>query len=139
MEPNEVTMNIRYESDMKFRGENTSGHTIPVEPCACQGGSGNSPDPFDYLLVSLGSCTGMKVVRSLSERGARVESLRISIAGKRRAQPPAVLENLHVTFSLAGKLDKTMADDVICDAMTHCPVAVMMSKATTVTWEYRNA
>ena len=135
MDHNSISINVMYDNDMKFIGKNHSGHSIVVEPCAGLGGSGNSPDPMDYLLVALGSCTGMKVLRGLSKRGARADSLEISITGNQREIPPTILEKLHVTFSLGGKLDKTMADDVIHEAMTNCPVALLMSKATTVTWE----
>jgi putative redox protein len=133
-----VLINVSYENGMKFNAVNGDNQAIPVEPSPCLGGSGNSPNPIDYLLAALGSCTGIKVLLDLTERGARPDSLNIAIAGKRREQPPTIFEHLHLTFSLAGNLDRTVVGDAIHETMTlTCPVAVMMGKATEVTWEYR--
>jgi putative redox protein len=133
-----VLMNVTYDRGMKFLAENCEGQIIPIEPCPCLGGSGKNPNPIDYLLASLGSCAGIKVLLDLTERGARPASLRVSIAGTRREQLPTVFENLHLTFYLDGDLDGKVVTDAIHETMTlMCPVAVMMGRATTVTWEQR--
>jgi putative redox protein len=123
---------------MKFNAVTCDNHTIPVEPSPCMGGSGENPNPIDYLLAALGSCAGIKVLMDLSARNSRPDSMRIAIAGKRHESPPAVFENLHVRFFLTGGLDEEMVKDAIHETMTlNCPVAVMMGKATNLTWDFR--
>ena len=101
-------------------------------------GAGTTPNPIDYLLASLGSCTGIKVLLELTERGARPDSLRVTIFGTRREKPPAVFERLHLMFYLTGILDDRVVAHAIHETMTvMCPVAVMMGKAVEVTWEQR--
>jgi putative redox protein len=138
MNQNPVLMNITYENGLKFNAENTAGLTIPVEPGVILGGSGKTPNPIDYLLAALGSCTGIKVLLALGEHGARPDSLKVTIAGTRREVPPAVFENLHLTFFLTGDLEEGVVAGAIHETMTlMCPVAVMMGKATVVTWDHR--
>jgi len=131
-------MNVSYESGMKFNAVNCEGQIIVVEPCPCLGGSGNHPNPIDYLLASLGSCTGIKLLMDLSARGSRPDSLRITIEGCRRELPPAVFENLHVTFFLTGDLvEKTVAGAIHETMSLNCPVAVMIGRATELTWDFQ--
>lgn len=140
MTPNSVMMNVTYDNDLKFIAENSQGHRIPIEPGVALGGSGKNPNPIDYLLASLGSCAGIKVLLDLTERGARPDSLKVTIAGTRRETPPAIFENLHLTFFLSGTLDEQMVAAAIHETMTlMCPVAVMMGRAAEVTWEHRIA
>lgn len=135
-----VLMNISHVSGMKFNADNEEGQVIPVEPCPCFGGSGNNPNPIDYLLAALGSCTGIKVMLDLIEHDTRPDSLRVTSTGSRRETPPTVFENLHLTFFLTGKLDDKTVSAAIHETMTlMCPVAVMMGRAAEVTWEHRIA
>lgn len=133
-----VMMNIAYESGMKFNATNCEGQTIAVEPSPCLGGSGEDPTPIDYLVASLGSCTGIKALMDLTPRGSRPDSLRITIEGNRRDLPPAIFENLHVTFFLTGDLDEKTVAHAIHETMTlNCPVAVMIGMATKLTWDFQ--
>jgi len=131
-------MNVSYETGMKFIAENHAGQKIPVEPGPALGGSGRTPNPIDYLLASLGSCAGIKVLLDLEHRGARPDSLNVTIAGTRRETPPLVFEKLHLTFVLTGPVDHAIVEEAIHDTMTlNCPVAVMLGKAVELTWEHR--
>ena len=140
MNQNAVLMNVTCERNLKFIAENTAGQTIPVEPGVVLVGSGKTPNPIDYLLASLGGCAGIKVLLDLNEKGTRPDSLRVAISGTRREAPPGIFEFLHLTFYLAGKLDENVVGEAIHETMTlMCPVAVMMGRATEVTWEHRIA
>ncbi|MFA6226661.1 MAG: OsmC family protein [Methanoregula sp.] len=135
-----ILMNVSYESGIKFIAENGAGQKISVEPGLVLGGSGKPPNPIDYLLASLGSCAGIKVLLDLVESNAKPDSLKVTITGTRRETPPAVFEKLHLTFFLTGILDdRTVAAAIHETMILMCPVAVMMGKATEVTWEHRIA
>jgi len=131
-------MNIIYEGGMKFHAVTMERRSIAIEPSPSLGGSGDNPNPIDYLLAALGSCAGIKALMDLTAQGQKPDLLRITITGKRRDLPPLVFENLHVTFHLPGGLDEAVVACALRETMTlHCPVAVMMGKATTLTWDYR--
>ena len=133
-----VKMNVIYDSGMKFHAMTCEGHDFSVEPSPCLGGSGQNPNPIDYLTGALGSCTGIKLLMDLATADTRPDSLKIQIEGNRRELPPTIFEDLHVTFILEGKLDETIVAKSIQEVMTlSCPVAVMMGKATRLTWDYR--
>jgi putative redox protein len=131
-------MNVSYISDLKFIAENGAGQKIPVEPSVILGGSGKTPNPIDYLLASIGSCAGIKVLLDLSEKNIKPDSLKVTLSGTRRETPPAIFEKIHLPFILAGKIDERVVAEAIHEAMTlTCPVAVMMGRASEITWDYR--
>lgn len=136
MDHNFVEMNVLYDHDMRFIGETNDGHRFGIEPCKCLGGSGNSASPFDYLLGSLGACTGLRVLLDITEKGVKPDSLRVSIKGIRRENPPTIIEKMHLTYYLSGDLDEQTVKNAINEAMTRmCPVAAMIGKASELTWE----
>ncbi|WP_158303657.1 OsmC family protein [Methanosphaerula palustris] len=138
MKPTSVVMNITYEGDLKFLAENSAGQIIPIEPGLVLGGSGTTPTPIDYLLASLGSCAGIKVLLDLQGNRVWPDSLRVTITGTRKETPPTVFERLHLTFIITGTLNDRIVADAIQETMTlMCPVAVMIGRAAEVTWEYR--
>jgi putative redox protein len=131
------TMIVTHESGMKFRAVTCGGQVFSAEPSPGLGGSGQNPNPIDYLTGALGSCTGIKLLMGLEAANLRPDSLRITIEGKRRELPPAIFLNLHLTFFLEGELDEKIVAQSVHDVMTiSCPVAVMLGKATTLTWDF---
>jgi len=135
-----LMMRISHNGDLQFVAENPAGLIIPVEPGLMLGGSGTIPNPIDYLLAALGSCAGIKVLIKLKENGIMPDSLMVLITGTRRAIPPAVFEELHLTFHFTGTIEKKTVAEAINETMTlMCPVAVMIGRAVDITWEYRIA
>ena len=132
-----VIMNVQYENGKIFKNISCEGHIFSVEPSPSLGGSGQYPNPIDYMTGALGSCSGIKLLMDLEAENNFPDSLKISIIGKRRETPPAVFENLHVIFFLKGNLDPGIIEKGIHEVMTlTCPVAVMLGKATNLTWEF---
>ncbi len=137
MSENNATMDISYEGNMQFAAESSCGRKIPIEPSIGLGGSGRNPNPIDYLIASLGSCTGIKVILGLSQRGITPESLTVNVNGSRSEIPPNVFEKIHLTFMLTGVMDDRTVAEVIQETVTRtCPIAMMLGKATNLTWEH---
>ena len=53
------------------------GHTIRTDQPVLGGGDGSAPAPFDYFLVSIGTCSGIYVVDFCKKRGIPVDNIRI--------------------------------------------------------------
>lgn len=128
--PMDLLMDVSYEDSTHFLAKNGAGSRIAM--------GGDNPNPIDYLIASLGGCTGTMVIKGLSEKGVKPESFTIKVEGSRRKTPPTVFEKIHVTFTLSGDLEDGMVAEVVRETMTlKCPIAVTLGRAGNVTWEHR--
>jgi putative redox protein len=128
--PMDLIMNVLYEDGTHFLAENGAGSRIAM--------GGDYPHPIEYLIASLGGCTGTMVVKGLSEKGVKPESFVVKVEGSRRKTPPTVFEKIHVTFTLSGDLEDRMVAEVIQETMTlKCPIAVTLGRVGDMTWEHR--
>jgi putative redox protein len=127
--PMGLLMDISYEEGTHFLAENSAGSRIAI--------GGDNPNPIDYLIASLGGCTGATIVKGLSEKGVKPDSFTVKIEGSRRKTPPTVFEKIHVAFTLSGDLDDRMVAEVIRETMTlNCPIAVTLGRVGDMTWEH---
>lgn len=132
-----VLVEITHKNDLVFGATTRDGHMLGIEPSKALGGSGMNPNPIDCMLAALGGCAGIKLLMTLSESGIQPASLRITIEGRRRSLPPEVFCNLHLTFFLKGELDENVVAAAMEKTMTlSCPVAVMIGRATELTWDF---
>lgn len=130
--PMDLFMDVSYEDGTHFLAKNGSGSRIAI--------GGDNPNPIDYLIASLGGCTGTMVIKGLSEKGVKPESFTIKIEGSRRKTPPTVFEKIHVIFTLSGDLDDRIVAEVVRETMTlKCPVAVTLGRVGEMTWEHHIA
>jgi putative redox protein len=130
-------MTISYEGEMQFVAENSTGYKIPMEPVVAMGGSGEIPNPIDYLIAALGGCTSIKMILDISGKGFKVDSFTMKIDGTKSKIPPGIFEKLHLAITLSGDMDERTAAEVIRDTIMHtCPVAMMFRKSMEITWEY---
>ena len=128
--PMNMVMNVSYEDGTLFLAENGVGSRIAM--------GGENPHPIEYLIASLGGCTGITVIKGLSEKGVKPKSFTVRIEGSRRKTLPTVFEKIHVTFMLSGDLDDRMVAETIQETMTlKCPIAVTLGRVGDVTWEHR--
>ncbi len=127
--PMDLTMNVSHKDGTHFLAEDGMGSRIAM--------GGDNPHPVEYLIASLGGCTGATVIKGLSEKGVKPESFVVKVEGSRRKTLPTVFEKVHVTFMLSGDLDDRMVAEVVQETMTlKCPIAVTLGRVGDVTWEH---
>ncbi len=128
---------ISLEGQMQFVAENNIGCKIPIEPPVFMGGSGKAPNPIDYLAVSLGGCTSIKIISDLSKKGFKVDSFKMKVDGTRSKTTPGMFEKLHLVVTLSGDLEEHKVAEIIQETIMHtCPVAAMFRKLFEITWEH---
>ena len=71
-----MDMIITFPGNRKVDAE-YRGHTIRTDQPVLGGGDGSAPAPFDYFLVSIGTCSGIYVVDFCKKRGIPVDNIRI--------------------------------------------------------------
>ncbi|MDQ1253174.1 MAG: putative redox protein [Euryarchaeota archaeon] len=127
---------ISLEDQMQFVAKNNIGCRIPIEPPVFMGGSGKAPNPIDYLAVSLGGCTSIKIISDLSKKGFKVDSFKMKVDGTRSKTTPGMFEKLHLVVTLSGDLEEQKVAEIIQEIIMHtCPVAAMFRKLFEITWE----
>ena len=57
----------------------TNGHTFVVDEPASAGGQDAGPGPYDYLLVSLGSCTSITLRMYAARKGWNLTDLKVGL------------------------------------------------------------
>lgn len=128
---------ISYEGQMQFVAENTIGCKIPIEPPAFMGGSGKAPNPIDYLAISLGGCTSIKMITDFTRKGIKVDSFEMKVDGTKSKTVSGMFEKLHLVITLSGDLEEPEVAEIIQETILHtCPVAAMFRKLFEITWEH---
>jgi len=57
---------------------------------------------MELVACALGGCTAMDVVEFLRKRRRTVEAINVHVIGKRRAEPPAIFEEVIMEYRLRG-------------------------------------
>lgn len=59
--------------------------------------------PSDVLLLSLGGCTGVDVVSTLSKQRQNLTGLEINIAAEQDSNPPWTFRKIHLEYVMHGR------------------------------------
>jgi putative redox protein len=131
-------MDLTYEGGMRFTAAGQNGVRIPIDAHRHLGGGGETPNPIDYLIASLGGCVGIKILLSLSDNGIVPERLTIGIHGTRRQTLPAVFDHVHFTITVAAPVDDVRVREIMDQTLSYlCPISAMFAEAGELTYEYR--
>jgi len=138
MEFKPVDMTVSHEGGMRFSAVLPSGESIRMEAHRHLGGGGQTPNPIDYLIASLGGCVGIKILLALSDQGVVPEAMTIAIHATRRETMPAVFDRVHLAITLRVDLDDEPIVEIIDQTITRlCPIAAMFAEVGEVTAECR--
>jgi putative redox protein len=81
------------------------------------GGDDAGPNPFEYLLVALGTCTSMTIKMYTDRKGWPLRGVRVQVVGARKEQAYAIARTIH----LDGDLDAEQRARVLQIA-NKCPM-----------------
>lgn len=111
---------------MAFAGE-VEGHRLVVDAAEVHGGQGLGPNPKQYLLTGLSTCTAMDIISILRKMKQEPESLVVSAEGELRDAHPKIFEHLDVTVTATGELNpKKLWKAVRLSRDNYCGVAAML-------------
>ncbi|HWQ65850.1 MAG TPA: OsmC family protein [Methanospirillum sp.] len=133
-----ISMNVTQVGVMRFSAKTSHGAEILSEPSPMLGGSGAIPNPMEYLIASIGTCAAIKIQLDLTKMGCTPKSIGVKIECSQKMTPPQVLEHIHLAFTLSGMLDEEKVSEAIHEVMIlYCPVAVMVGRSSTITWDHQ--
>lgn len=130
-----VTLN----EGMQFVGNSESGHAVLLDAAPEVGGTDTALRPMEFLLISLGGCTGMDVVSILRKMRVEWERFEILLEAERAPEHPKVFTKIRLTYRIWGD---DIPEDKLKKAIDlsqerYCSVTAMLSKTAEISYEYR--
>lgn len=137
MEFKPVSMTVTHTGGMRFTADSPGGVTIQMDAHSHLGGSGQIPNPIEYLIASLGGCVGIKILLALKDQNIIPDQLIIAIQASRRQSLPATFDHVHLTISLIGNIDDVLVTSILTQTVSHlCPIAAMFAEVGEVSFEH---
>jgi len=105
------------EMDISFpEGKKVNAHfddfEIKTDQSVYSGGSGEAPDPFSLFLSSIGTCTGVYVLRFCQKRNIPTDSVRLVLKTETNDQTRLV-ENIIITIHVGEHFPEKYKDAII--------------------------
>jgi putative redox protein len=124
-------VHVHLPKNEAFKTTLTAGkhELISDEPESVKGGQDAGPDPYDYLLMGLGSCTLMTVKMYAERKGWELEDLYLELRhNKRHAEdcaecedPKSKIDYIEKELIVKGDLTKEQLEKLL-DISKKCPV-----------------
>lgn len=92
-----MTMEITFPGGLAVEAR-YKGFTIRTDRPVAEGGGGSAPTPFDFFLVSLGTCAGHYALAFCRERDIATEGLAVRLST--RADNPRRLAEIDIDIDL---------------------------------------
>ncbi|WP_138431662.1 OsmC family protein [Fodinibius saliphilus] len=117
--------------DEEFTTTLTAGshELLGDEPTSVEGGKDKGPDPYDYLLMSLGTCTVMTVKMYANRKGWKVDDMYMELRHNKRHNedcencddPNSKIDVIEKELIIEGDLSEKQLDRML-DISKKCPV-----------------
>jgi putative redox protein len=126
---------VRLTSDDLFNGYTPSGHTVMIDT---DRGRNSAPSPMEFLLVALGSCTGVDVVSILRKKREHLTDYRVEVRGQRRAQHPRSYQRMEVHHIVTGRniSERSVAQAIELSEQKYCSVAATLRPTAEIVSSY---
>jgi putative redox protein len=97
-------------------------HTLLGDVTVAEGGDDAGPNPHEYLLAALGSCTSMTMKMYADRKGWPLKSVRVDVSGDQVGDTYVIQRTIHVD----GPLDATQRARLM-EIADKCPVHKTLS------------
>lgn len=124
-------VHVHLPKNEQFKTTLTAGphELIADEPEHVDGGKDQGPDPYDYLLMGLGSCTLMTVKMYANQKGWPVEDLYLELRHNKRHEedcqncedPKSKIDVIEKELIVKGDLSEEQLEKLL-DISKKCPV-----------------
>lgn len=108
MPNDEVGVELEWKEGLRFEGRSETGAVTSID------GQGSlSPTPVLLFLEAVGSCSAADVVEILRKGNQEIESLEVSVSGRRRGDPPRRFTTLRFEYRIAGNVERAKAERAV--------------------------
>lgn len=120
-----AVLNITREG---WRGENDSGTSLNIAS------GGTSMNPYELLLLALGSCLEATFEDVAQKMRVSWESVTMDISGEKRDEVPTFLKQCTVSLQVTGASDEKRFERAFSVASRYCSIYQTLSKVAEMDW-----
>lgn len=137
-EPLPIVIKVKWIDGLRFVANDDKGHSVVIDVPKDHGGEGSGFGPMQLLLAAFGGCTGMDMVEILRKQRQKLESLEITVSGRRVTEPPRVYDKVHVEYLFKGKdlREKAVQRATSLSQGKYCSVGATLKPKANVTFNY---
>jgi len=122
-------MNICFPEGKKVNAK-FDDFEIKTDQSVYSGGTGEAPDPFSLFLSSIGTCTGIYVLRFCQKRNIPTDSLKLVLKTKEN-EKTGLVEKINITIH-AGKEFPQKYKNAVLKVASLCTVKKHLENPPTV-------
>lgn len=126
---------VRWIENAAFMAETGSGHAQIIDGPDSIGGRNLGPRPMELMLLSVGSCSSVDIVRILKKARQPITGCEVKVSGTRADTDPKVFTTIHLHFVVTGRglSPIHVKRAVSLSAEKYCSASLMLSAAATIT------
>ncbi|PKL78564.1 MAG: osmotically inducible protein C [Ignavibacteriae bacterium HGW-Ignavibacteriae-4] len=94
-----MKVNVKYNKNMSFIGENETGHKTMFDSSAA-GGDYEAATPMEIMLEAAAACSAIDVVAMLKKRKKTITDFNIEVNGEKREEHPNIYNKVHMKYTL---------------------------------------
>lgn len=118
---------VKWVDNERFLGLTDSNNSVVMD---AQSGEKSAPSPMELILMGVGGCSSIDVIRILKKSRQDVTDCKVEIKAERADSVPAVFTKIHLHFVVTGRNIKEpqvkRAIDLSADK--YCSVSIMLGK-----------
>lgn len=119
-----------------FEATNEQGASLRMDGPADLGAPGTSLRPMETVLAALAGCSGIDVVKILSQQKEPLSGLSIEVEGTRKDAVPAVFTEIAIKFVIKGPVAENKARRAVALSMEkYCSVTRMLEPTVAIRHE----
>ena len=129
---------VKWVNDLTFLGESESGHGIVMDTRPEFGGNNLGLSPMEMVLVGVGGCTAIDMVKILKKGRQKIEGCVIDLNAEQAPEPPKVFTHVHVHYVVSGRgLDPKKVENAIeLSAEKYCSVSLLVAATADITHDF---
>lgn len=123
------TIETVWDGGMRFHAVTGSGHEVPADDGASNGG----PRPTELVLAGLAMCTGMDIVSILDKKRQDYDRYLVHVTAEQREAYPQVFTRIDLVHEVSGPgvTESAVRRCIELSATKYCPVSAMLATGET--------
>lgn len=134
-----MEVNIQRQSGLyHLRSTNSEGRFVETDGSEAIGGTNKGVRPMEMVLMSLGSCSAIDVIKILNKAKQDLKDIKVNIKAQRDHEAvPALFTHIDIHYVLIGDISPKKAERAVDLSINkYCSVAQILKHTATIGYSY---